>query len=97
MNDERLRTIETQQTRMIVMLEQLTEKVETRIAQSAEWRSRMERTVYGDGNGTKGHSLRVDRLEQTQERQKWLVRTMGSGFLLLALKALWGLLPAAGA
>jgi len=89
--DQRLRHIETQQAEMIVLLRTLTEKVEERIAQSSDWRKRIEKTVYGDGNGNKGHSLRVDRLEQTLERQKWLVRTLGSGFALLALKAMWGL------
>jgi len=93
--DNRLRHIETQQAEMIVMLRALTAKVEERIAADSEWRRKIERTVYGDGNGTKGHSLRVDRLEQTIERQKWLVRTLGSGFALLALKAVWGLLSGA--
>jgi len=92
--DDRLRHIETQQAEMIVLLRTLTQKVEERIAQSSAWRQKIERTVYGDGNGTKGHSLRVDRLEQTLERQRWLIRTLGGGVALLVLKAAWGLLSA---
>ena len=92
--EDRLRHIETQQVEMIVLLRTLTEKVEERTAKSSNWHDKVERTVYGDGNGNKGHSLRLDRLEQDQERQKWLIRTLGSGLALLALKAVWALLGA---
>lgn len=78
--DERLAKIET-------MLGHLTEKIEDRMVQSDRWRNRMETTVYGDGNGSPGHHIKLDRLLQSQERQKWLVRTLVAAVIALALPA----------
>lgn len=83
--DERLARIET-------MLTHLTEKVEQRMAQSDRWRSRIEMTMYGDGNGSIGHNIKLDRLLQAQERQKWLVRTLLAAVIALAVPAILGTL-----
>lgn len=94
MDEQRLARIEAQQERTIAMLQGLTEKVDERIAQSAAWRARVERTVYGDGNGNKGHNLRIDRLEQAQERRTWRERWILGLVAALACRALYDLLTA---
>jgi len=88
--ERRMLGIETSQARMIALLENLTEKVMDRTAQSDQWRARLEKTVYGDGNGSPGHHVKLDRLVQAQERQKWLVRTLVAATAGLALKAVLG-------
>ena len=85
--EQRMSGIETSQARMIVLLENLTEKVIDRTNQSDLWRGRVEKTVYGDGNGNPGHHIKLDRLLQAQERQKWTIRTIGAVAIGLALKA----------
>lgn len=97
--EERLARIEADQARILAVLEHLSEKMETRIAATDAWRVRMERTVFGDGNGTKGHNIRLDRLEQAQlaqekahDRQKKLLATVAGAVVVMALKAVWGLL-----
>ena len=88
MTEQRLAHIEAQQERVLTLLEALGEKMEHRIRESDAWRKKIERTVYGDGNGVKGHNIRVDRLEQAGERQKWLVRTVMGAVVVLALRQL---------
>lgn len=90
--EERLSNIEQGQARVLTLLEGLSEKMETRIASSDVWRARTERTLYGDGNGHPGHTLRIDRLEQTGERQRWLSRTMLGAVVALAIRAVWDML-----
>lgn len=87
MTEERLARIEADQARILSGLENISEKVDEGFAHADERHARMELVIYGDGNGRKGHNIRLDRLEQTAERQKWLVRTIGGGLLLLAARA----------
>ena len=75
--DERLAKIET-------MLGHLTEKIEHRMAHSDQWRSRMEAMIFGNGS-VPGHHIKLDRLLQAQERQKWMVRTLVAAVIALAL------------
>lgn len=86
MSEDRLRAVEQNQERIIVLLESLTAKVEGRIADTDQWRNRVERTLLGDGNGQKGHNVRLDRLEQTAERQKWMFRTVFASLVGLVLE-----------
>jgi len=99
--EERLARIEADQARILAVLEHLSEKMENRISQTDAWRERVGRTLYGDGNGTKGHSIRLDRLEQAaiaareaHSRQKKLLGTVAAAVVVMALKAVWGLLTA---
>jgi hypothetical protein len=94
MTEERLRKLEVQNAEILLLLRGLSEKVEGRMAASDSWRDKVERILVGDGNGQKGHNVRLDRLEQAQERQKWATRTVGAGVMLLVLKAVAGLLGA---
>ena len=87
MTESRLRTLEVQNAEILTLLRTLAEKVEKRIEGTDVWRSQIDLTLVGDGNGRKGHNVRLDRLEQSAERQKWLTRTVAAGVILLALKA----------
>lgn len=69
------------------MLQHLTERVEQRMEHSDRWRARMELTVYGDGNGSPGHHIKLDRLLQAQERQKWLIRSLLIAVIGLGMRA----------
>ena len=90
--EKRLAALERSNERIIVLLETLTEKVESRIGASDSWRARVERTLNGDGNGNKGMYVRLDRLEQNSERSKWVVRSIGLPVLLLIAKSALDLL-----
>lgn len=81
--DERLARIE-------VMLQQLTATVDQRVVQSDRWRTRIEKTIYGDGNGNPGHHIKLDRLLQAQDRQKWLIRAVVGSVVALAAQAILG-------
>jgi len=87
--EQRLRSIEVQQAEVLMLLKGLAEKMDERIVQSDAWRQKIERTVMGDGNGNKGHSIRVDRLEQSAERQRFLVRTLIGGIAILIMREAW--------
>jgi hypothetical protein len=88
MNDVWMRKIEVQQAEVLTLLRKLGEKVDARIEADDEWRQKTDRILYGDGNGYRGHNVRLDRLEQAQERSKWIVRSVLVPVVLLALKAL---------
>ena len=68
---ERLAEIEKKQERTIVLLEGLCERLDDVVAKT----ERTDVTLRGDGNGTKGLLVRMDRVEQVHERSKWAVRT----------------------
>lgn len=89
-SEERLARIEADQARMLVLMESLTEKVERRMGETDLWRSRLERTIYGDGNGNPGHHIKLDRLLQAQDRQKWMIRAVVGGVIALAVQAILG-------
>jgi len=95
MSEERLARIETDQARILVMLEHLTERVEERIVSDDAWRNKMERIVFGDGNGNPGHHIKLDRLMQDQSRQKWAIRAVGGAAILLVVRALFALIAKA--
>ena len=85
--EERLRAVEVQNAEIITLLRGLVDKMEQRINFSDQWRSRVDSILVGDGNGQKGHNVRLDRLEQTAERQKWMFRSLLVPVVLLALQA----------
>lgn len=88
MTDPTLESIARAQDRTILIVEQLVEKFEDRIEHTDAWRDKTDRMLYGDGNGFRGYNVRMDRLEVTAERSKWLVRTLGFGLLLMVLEML---------
>lgn len=92
MTEQRLSAIEAQLVRVTLMLENLTEKVDERSDVLETQSASMQKTVYGDGNGNKGHTLRIDRLEQTADRNKWAVRTLSAAMMGVLAKTVWGLL-----
>lgn len=85
--ESRLAAVERSNERIIVLLESLTEKVSSRIGSTDAWRARTDKILMGDGNGSKGHNVRLDRVEQALERQKWIGRLLGSAVALALLKA----------
>lgn len=74
------------------LLKHLTARMEERIAHSDRWRLSIERMLKGDGNGYRGMLVRLDRLEQAADRQRWLIRSLWTALIPLALKAAWDLL-----
>lgn len=96
MDEQRLARIEADQARILAVLEHLSEKMESRISATDAWRSRIDRVVFGDGNGTNGHTIRLDRLEQAAaasqratDRQKKVLATVVGAVVVMALKAVW--------
>lgn len=89
--ESRLAAIETQQARVLVLLESLAKQVGDQAVADREWRARHDLLVNGDGNGNPGLRLRVDRLEQSGERSKWALRTVAAAVVGLLGKAAAGL------
>lgn len=83
--DQRLSSIDRKQDHTCHLLETLTEKFEERIATTTAWRQRVEGTVWGL-NGDADHSLvvRLDRLEQTNKQQAWVMKII-SGVAITAV------------
>jgi hypothetical protein len=81
--EERLARIE-------VLLENLTSKVGVHQQEAAGHYQRLERTMYGDGNGYKGMVVRMDRLEQESERRVWRDRAVVAAVLGLLSKTILG-------
>jgi hypothetical protein len=82
MMEERLARIET-------LLQHLTEKVTSHQADNDARCTRMERTLFGDGNGYRGMLVRMDRLEQDAERRTWRERAIVGAMILLVAKQLF--------
>lgn len=91
-HDTRLRALEIQSAEILTLLRGLAKKIDDRIEASDVWRKQVDSILKGDGNGNKGHNVRLDRLEQAAERNKWLVRSLLVPVLFLAGKALIELL-----
>lgn len=86
MTDPSLESIARAQDRTILIVEQLSEKMHARIEQSDAWREKVDLTLGGDGNGRKGHNIRIDRLEQKIAAQMWVIRALAGGLIALLLK-----------
>lgn len=86
MTDPSLESIARAQDRTILIVQQLAEKMAERIEHSDSWRERIDLTLVGDGNGRKGHNIRLDRLEQKLAAQMWFIRVLGGGLIVLLLK-----------
>jgi len=82
--EERLARIET-------LLETLTNRVMEHQTESTARSARLERTVFGDGNGYKGMVVRLDRLEQDLERRLWRERALTATVFGLLAKAAFDL------
>jgi len=88
MTDPSLESIARAQDRTILIVEQLSTKVSERIEHTDAWRERTDLILMGDGNGRKGHNVRLDRLEQKIAAQMWVIRALGGGLIALLLKTL---------
>lgn len=94
MTEDRLRKIEAQQAETLTLLKVLTEKVDDRIEQDDVRYQRYARLIYGE-NGKKdapGFLVRIDRLEQANERYRWLQRAITGAVVTLLAGAAWALL-----
>ena len=87
MTDPTLASIARAQDKTLIIVENLAEKVAERIEHTDAWRDRTDLILMGDGNGRKGHNVRIDRLEQANERQRWLTRLMMGALVLSILNA----------
>lgn len=96
MNDEWMRKIEVQHAEVLMLLRKLAEKVDARIEADDEWRDKVNLILYGDGNGYRGHNVRLDRLEQAHDRSKRIFWSLLVPVILLVLKALSDLIPGVG-
>lgn len=82
-NDERLAEIERTQERILVLLEGLASKVAEQQTADRDWRKAVDLRLHGDGNGNRGMFVRLDRLEQSQERSRWALRAVVTAVLAL--------------
>lgn len=92
MSEQRLANIEAKQERLLTLLEGLSKDLADQSETAEKWRARIERTMYGDGNGYLGMVVRLDRLEQALERGKWLTRAIAGAVVTLLVGAAWSLL-----
>ena len=89
--EERLRDIELKQAEILTLLKGMCNRMDERVKTSDEWRARVERTIYGY-NGTPGLLVKIDRLEQSHERGRWLMRAVLGAVVTLVAGAMWALL-----
>lgn len=89
--EERLRDIELSQVAILAAVENLAATMEDRIQDTDDWRAKVDGILRGDGNGQKGHNVRLDRLEGAYKRLARVGWLLVTGVLALALRALWGL------
>ena len=87
-----LESIARCQDRTLLVVEQLSEKVEARIEHTDDWRSKVDKVLHGDGNGFRGFNVRIDRLEQRAAAQMWVVRALVTGLIAMIAKDLASLL-----
>lgn len=79
---QRLARIEAQQERVVTLIEGLTKRLDERTAATEGWRSKIDKSLHGEG-GQAGMVVRLDRLEQVQERAKWFARAVVGAILSL--------------
>jgi len=84
---ERLSKIEVTQERILTLLESLSEELRSR----AEEGEAVERLLYGH-NGAPGLVIRLDRLEQAQERGRWVTRAVVGAVVTLLVGGVWSAL-----
>ena len=96
MNDQWMRKIEVAQADVLTLLRALSIKMDEQIREGDDWRHKVERILYGDGNGYKGHNVRLDRLEQAHDRSRRFFWSLLVPVILLALKAISDYLPTVG-
>lgn len=87
-NEQRLANIEAQQARTIVLLENLSKKVDDSVSSSEVWKHRIECTLHGC-NGSAGLLVKLDRLEQAYDRNRWVVRALIGAVITIILGSLW--------
>lgn len=83
-SDERLARIE-------ILLQNLTDRVGEHQRDAIAHYNRLERTMYGDGSGTTGMVVRVDRLEQESHRRVWRERAVIAAVLAMLGRMILGL------
>lgn len=86
----RLAQIERKLDRLAVMMNTQQERFEEQAEISLEWRKKMSSLLHGP-DGASGLVVRVDRLEQTSERSRWVVRAMGGSALAALVGATFAL------
>jgi hypothetical protein len=91
MSEERLQKIEAAITRCVVILETMEKSENEREVTAREWRTKFERTLHGT-TSSPGLLIKLDRLEQSQERAKWFIRLIAAHVLALVAAAIWTLL-----
>lgn len=87
---QHLAQIERKLDRLAVMMNAHQDRFEEQSEVSREWRQSMTRLLHGE-DGASGLMVRVDRLEQTSERSRWVVRAMGGSAIAALGSALFAL------
>ena len=86
--DDRLLDVERKIDRLCHMMETHVQRFDEHAESVGEWKSRLGNTLYGL-NGSPGLLVRLDRLEQSQERQRWFVRAVAGAVIVLLVGAAW--------
>lgn len=84
---------------IIEQLIELSKKIDltnSLVEQLSTRQEKMSDLITGNGTPEKGMLIKIDRLEQTIERWKWYLRTMGAAIIGLLVTAAWGYLKATG-
>ena len=92
MTEPTIASIALTQEKTLLVVEHLSDKVAERIEHTDAWRERTDLIIMGDGNGRKGHNVRIDRLEQKIAAQMWVIRALAGGLIALVIKAAASLL-----
>lgn len=67
---------------------QVLKSIENKLDANNKMTQEMHRCLFGSAS-VDGLKVRVDRIEQTEDRRKWAVRTLGVGMAGMACTAIW--------
>lgn len=89
---DKLHKVETQLSNLIILNTETLKSQMSLIANNQTVVNKHNEFIFGNGNGEKGISLRIDRLEGSEESRKWTFRAIWAALITLLTKVFYDLI-----
>ena len=89
MSEERFNRLEQQNAVLVAEIKGYRKAQEQTNRYLKEIAETHDLTLYGDGNGSPGLRLKVDRLDQRQKISNWLHATIGASLIVTLIRSIW--------
>lgn len=89
---DKMHDIDTNVSKMIVLSTETLKSQMTLVASNQQMTMKHNEFIYGNSNGEKGISVRIDRLEGAEESRKWTFRVMWAAIISLLTKVFYDLI-----